>query len=439
VNEYLTLRQRATRAQEAGDQIGLRAALTETRALMAQITGALDELLAVNEREGLAAAKGAIGKSQKGQLILVGVLVMALVVGFAIAILLSRSIVGRVLNISSALERLKERDYGFTLKEVADQDELGRMARALDVCRNGLQEADRMAAERLATAEAQSQRTLRVEDLVKGFEAEAAEMLSALSNASKELSATAASMARTAEGGLRQVMSVASSSEQASNNVQTVAASTEELSASISEVARQVRETARITEKAADAARDTDATVRSLSEASSRIGEVVRLIGDIASQTNLLALNATIEAARAGEAGKGFAVVASEVKTLASQTAKATEEIAKQITGMQSETNRTVNAIATIGQTIEELSAIAGQVAAASEQQAAATQEIGRAVAEAAVGTQEASRSAVDVKAGAERTGEAAEELRGASASLAQKSEQLRGQLDGFLSGLRAA
>jgi methyl-accepting chemotaxis protein len=165
----------------------------------------------------------------------------------------------------------------------------------------------------------------------------------------------------------------------------------------------------------------------------------VRLISDIAGQTNLLALNATIEAARAGEAGKGFAVVASEVKNLATQTAKATEEIGAQIAAMQAETGRTVDAIAAIARTIEELNANTGQVAAASEEQAAATQEIGRAVAEAAQGTQEASRSAVGVKQGAERTGGAAQDLRGASTELAEQSERLRGQVDGFLAGIRAA
>jgi methyl-accepting chemotaxis protein len=370
---------------------------------------------------------------------ILGLMVVAVVIGGVIAVGIGRSVAGRVGRIAEATGRLAKRDYDFTLTEAKDQDEIGALARALDTCRDGLREADRLATQQVEQARLQAERTARVDTLVKSFEAEAAGVLRAVSSAATELSATAGVMTETAEDGSRQAAAVAAASEQASANVQTVAASTEELASSISEVARQVRDTAAITNRAADAARETDGTVRGLADAANKIGDVVRLINDIAGQTNLLALNATIEAARAGEAGKGFAVVASEVKNLASQTAKATEEIAQQIAAMQAETTRTVDAITAIGRTIEELNATTAQVAAASEQQAAATQEIGRAVAEAAMGTQEASRSAVGVKQGAERTGGAAEELRGASADLARQSERLRGQVDSFLADIRAA
>jgi methyl-accepting chemotaxis protein len=200
-----------------------------------------------------------------------------------------------------------------------------------------------------------------------------------------------------------------------------------------------VAETARVARQTADEARATDGAVASLAESATRIGEVVRLIGDIASQTNLLALNATIEAARAGEAGKGFAVVASEVKQLASQTAKATEEIGAQIGAMQAETTRAVDAIRGIARTIESMDGLTTQVASAAEEQAAAVQEIGRAVAEAASGTSQVSRTAGGVTDGAQRTGAAATQLRAASGELSQHAEGLRGQVDTFLSGIRAA
>jgi methyl-accepting chemotaxis protein len=436
---YLRNHESFVAADAANDVPALRAMVGGGVAVLNEVIALTNELLTINEREARAAAGAVTASASLGTLVVIIGGVIALIIGVVIAIVLARSIAGRIVNLASALERLAKRDYAFTLDATKDADEIGVMARALDTCRDGLKEADRLATEQERLGKLQAERSARVDALVKSFEAEATGVLRAVSSAATELSATAGVMTETAEDGTRQAAAVAAASEQASANVQTVAASTEELASSISEVARQVRDTAAITNRAADAARETDGTVRGLAEAANKIGDVVRLINDIAGQTNLLALNATIEAARAGEAGKGFAVVASEVKNLASQTAKATEEIAQQISAMQAETTRTVDAIEAIGRTIEELNATTAQVAAASEQQAAATQEIGRAVAEAAVGTQEASRSAAGVKQGAERTGGAAEELRGASADLAQQSERLRGQVDGFLAEIRAA
>ncbi len=439
IRDYVAQSSRTFEALRAGNVTQARAAAMAGRESFLRATEGLAELVRVNDREARSVAAAASRTGATGYVTLGAVTLLALLVGGAIAVLLARVITRRVIHVSAALDRLAQRDYSFALTEVADKDEIGTMARALDACRAGLQEADRLGAAQLAEARSQAERAARVNSLVQGFEAEASEVLRTVASAATELSATAASLAETAEDGTRQATAVASAAEQASANVQTVAASSEELASSIAEVARQVRQTASITSRAAEAARETDGTVRGLAEAAGKIGEVVRLINDIAGQTNLLALNATIEAARAGEAGKGFAVVASEVKNLASQTARATEQIGQQIASMQAETARTVEAIAGIGRTIQELDTTTAQVAAASEQQAAATREIGRAVAEAAQGTQEASRSTQGVLEGAVRTGTSAQDLQGASGELARQSERLRGQVDRFLDQIRAA
>jgi methyl-accepting chemotaxis protein len=359
--------------------------------------------------------------------------------GLGAVLLVRRRVLLPLGRLSEALRRLARQDYGFALSDAGRADEIGDMSRAVEECRAGLRRADDLAAQQRAGQAAKDAETARVAGLIRGFEGESSALLQAVSGAAAELNATAGELSDTARQGSERATSVAAAAQQASANVQTVAASAEELAASIAEVARQVSGGAEVARRAAEEARGTNATVQGLAAAANRIGDVVRLISDIAGQTNLLALNATIEAARAGEAGKGFAVVASEVKNLASQTARATEEISGQIAAMQGETQRTVEAIAGIARTIDTIDASTAAVAAATEEQASATREIGRAVAEAALGTDEASRHAGGVREGSARTGEAAGRVHAASEALSQRAETLRGQVAGFLQGIRAA
>jgi methyl-accepting chemotaxis protein len=396
--------------------------------------------LVAKTREGAdeASARSDAAQSQ-GTVLLSIFTILALVIGVAAWFWMDRGTARPLGALSLRMRALGEGDNTSAVPAVERKDEVGQMAQAVEGFRQSAIERERIAAEQAAEQAAKLARTERVDALVRRFEAEATEALRAVASASTELDATARAMQETAQDGNSQATTLAAAAEQASANVQTVAASTEEMSSSIAEVARQIAETARVARQTADEARATDGAVASLAESANRIGEVVRLIGDIASQTNLLALNATIEAARAGEAGKGFAVVASEVKQLASQTAKATEEIGQQIGAMQAETTRAVDAIRGIARTIESMDGLTSQVASAAEEQAAAVQEIGRAVAQAAAGTTEVSRTASGVTEGAQRTGAAATQLRAASGELSQQAEGLRGQVDGFLSGIRAA
>jgi methyl-accepting chemotaxis protein len=374
--------------------------------------------------------------------VLVTSLAAALLVAVAIligAVVVRRQVLRPLAAVGGALDRLRDGDDRSEIPGAERADEMGRMATSLLNLRDALAAARIAREEREAARAAQTERAAKVEAMVRGFEADAAGLLASLSGAARQLDTTADGMSRSAAEGTEQAGTVAEAAEQASSNVQSVAASTEEMAASIAEVARQVAESARVAAQAAEEARMTDQAVASLAAGAQRIGEVVRLIGDIAGQTNLLALNATIEAARAGEAGKGFAVVASEVETLAAQTAKATEGIGAHIAQMQGETRAAVEAIQRIAATVQSMNAIAGQVAAAAEEQAATTQEIGRAVGEAAVGTREASRNANGLTDGARRTSRSAEELRGASGELTRQAETLRDRVDGFLAGIRAA
>ena len=278
-----------------------------------------------------------------------------------------------------------------------------------------------------------------LESAINEFDTAMKEILRAVGAAAKGVQGQSQTMSATAEETTRQSSAVAAAAEEASANVQTVAAASEELAASIAEIVRQMNESMRAGQGAVEEAGKADTKVRGLAEAAQKIGEVVKLISDIASQTNLLALNATIEAARAGEAGKGFAVVASEVKNLASQTARATEEISKLVGAIQGATSDTVGAIQSIGKTIGRISEISTAVASAVEEQRSATQEIARNVQEAAKGTQEVSSNISGVSRAAGDTGGAATHLLGMADELTMQSDVLGRQVQTFLERARAA
>ncbi|HYE00782.1 MAG TPA: methyl-accepting chemotaxis protein [Alphaproteobacteria bacterium] len=341
--------------------------------------------------------------------------------------------------IAALMERLARGELDIAVAGEGRRDEIGVLARALAVFKDAAVAARRLEAEQRLERERKEARRLHLEGEIAAFDGAVRASLEALAGAAAELDATAGGMSATAERTSRQAVAVSAAAGQTTVNVQAVAGATEELTVSISEIGRQVAKSSAIAGQAVEEAARTDHTVAGLAEAAGRIGEVVDLIGAIAGQTNLLALNATIEAARAGEAGKGFAVVASEVKTLANQTAKATEDISAQIAAMQRVTERTVEAIKGIGRTIGGIDEITTTIASAVEEQGAATREIARNVQQAAAGTTDVSANIAQVNRAAEDTGAAAARVLSSAGGLGRQAATLRAEIDRFLLGIREA
>ncbi|TLP44933.1 HAMP domain-containing protein [Cohaesibacter sp. CAU 1516] len=316
-------------------------------------------------------------------------------------------------------------------------DEVGDMARAMEVFVSNENARKSMMIEQQARQDDALRRGESVQRLCQDFDQTVSSMLSTVTGSAQSLQSASEAMNRTAQTTSSQSVQVAAASEEASANVEAVASAAEELAASVAEVARQVETSNDIALKASDEAASTNERVGRLAQSAKQISEVISLIQAIAEQTNLLALNATIEAARAGEAGKGFAVVASEVKELASQTSRATEEIDKQISQIQTDTNDAVSAIASIAETIQSLSGISSQIATAVDQQRLATQEIANNVTQASLGTQEVSANIVQVTEAARNTGETATSVNHSSEELKDQAAHLRDQVNNFLSSVK--
>ncbi len=361
--------------------------------------------------------------------------------GAILAWMLGRGISRPMIAMCNAMRQLAGGNFDVVLPGLGQKDEIGEMAGAVEEFKmRAVAKAQSEAAEREAQGKsASAARSAELHRFADDFETAVGVIVSSVSSSASQLESSATTLTRTVETAQELSGKVAGASEEASANVQSVAAATEELSASVNEIGRQVKESSRIAAAAVSQAEATDARIAKLSRAAQEIGDVVKLITAIAEQTNLLALNATIEAARAGDAGRGFAVVASEVKSLASQTAKATDEISSHIAGMQEATQESVFAIKEIGETIGQISKIAGNIAAAIEQQTTATTEIARNVQSAASGTLEIAEGISEVNRGASETGTASGEVLNSAQTLAVESTRLRQELDRFMENIRAA
>ena len=367
-------------------------------------------------------------------------LVLAVVVVSAASFLIGRSISTALSAMVRAMTGLAGGDATIAIPGLGRKDEVGEMAGAVQVFKTNMVETERLRAEQSESEARQvQQRKADMHRLADAFEGAVGEIVETVSSAATELEAAARTLTTTAERSQELAGAVAAASEEASTNVQSVASASEEMSSSVNEISRQVQESSRVANDAVEQAQKTNDRVGELSKAAARIGDVVELINTIAGQTNLLALNATIEAARAGEAGRGFAVVASEVKALAEQTAKATGEISQQIGGIQAATQESVGAIREIGHTIGRMSEISSTIAAAVEQQGAATQEISRNIQHASEGTSQVSSNIADVQRGAGETGSASAQVLSSARSLSSESNRLKLEVGKFLNTVRAA
>jgi len=426
---------RGDKAQAIATSIG------ELRTLRSAITTEVTERVQSSARSLQSLAE----RAARTQHETVEALVTTAIIGLSTALALLVSIilflvVRPLVGATQAIDHLASGELAIEIRGADRRDEVGRLARGLGIFRDKLLDVRRLEAEQieLKRVAAEAQKAL-MNRMANEFEHSVKGIVDAVASSATELRAAAQSMTSIAKETTHQSAAVAAAVEETAANVQTVAAASEQLAVSITEISRQVAASSQIAVQAVGQADQTGATVRELATAADRIGAVVRMIHSIASQTNLLALNATIEAARAGEAGRGFAVVATEVKALATQTAQATQDIQNQVEGIQTATARTVGEIGTISGTIRQISEFTTAIAAAIEEQGAATSEITRNVQQAANGTQEVAVNIVSVSTAANETGAAAAQVHGAATELSQQAERLRHEVATFIDAVRAA
>jgi methyl-accepting chemotaxis protein len=363
---------------------------------------------------------------------------VALGVGVVLALVISGSIVTPVQAMTATMTKLAEGDKSVTIPATDNTDEIGEMARAVQVFKESMIRAEQLEAQARAEQQREVERGRKRELLTADFDVMIRRVIAKVDNTVQSVHATSTNLHAAAEETSQQSSAVAAAAEQASSNIQTVASAAEELGASTHEISRRVQDTTRITQEAVDGVQSADQTIDGLSSAAQKIGEIVSLINDIASQTNLLALNATIEAARAGDAGKGFAVVANEVKHLASQTSKATNDIAEQVGGIQTTTKSAVDAIKSVSSAIARVDEVVSSIAAAVEEQNAATQEIVRNVQEAADGNHEVTRNISEVSIAARTTGEMASNMFTVAEELEASGKSLGKHVETFLASVKA-
>jgi methyl-accepting chemotaxis protein len=415
----------------------------DSKTWFAAATERIDALKSVEDRvaSDLAELTAAISHDAAQRFVfLFSILAAGILASIVVVAIMARGITRPVMGLARTMRTLADGDTSVDVAGSARGDEIGEMARAVEVFKVNAIERARLIAEQHANEEqAKAERRVAMHRLADQFESAIGKIIETVSSASTELEESAGAMTRTAERAETLSTTVASASEEASVNVQSVASASDEMAASVNEIGRQVLASTNIAKEAVKQVQDADARIAELSEAGNRIGDVVRLIAEVAEQTNLLALNATIEAARAGAAGRGFAVVAQEVKALAGQTAKATSEIEAQVAGMQDATRTSVATVKGIAATITRMSEIAETIAAAVEEQGAATQEIARNVQHAAAGTSGVASNITEVNLGARETGAACSAVLSSAQSLANESSHLKAEVERFLVTVRAA